>query len=125
MMQTDLETTITPGGWHMVENMEKGNDVQHTIISNDGVVVANIMRRNSLFVGENKFKSANLLHPCRESFANARLMTMAPRLLSALMELVFLHECEQEGISSGMPTAKQWMDAVERAEAVIEETTTF
>jgi hypothetical protein len=40
-------------------------------------------------------------------------------LEAALERLVFLHQCEQEGISSGMPTPKQWIDAVEVAEQAL------
>lgn len=31
----------------------------------------------------------------------------------AANNLLFLHSCEEEGISSGMPTAKQWRETVE------------
>lgn len=33
-------------------------------------------------------------------------------LKAASKELIHLHMCEQEGIESGKPTPRQWMDAV-------------
>lgn len=33
----------------------------------------------------------------------------------ALEKLIDLHMCEQEGIGSGMPTPKQWIDTVDEA----------
>jgi hypothetical protein len=36
-------------------------------------------------------------------------------LTETLSRLVFLHECEQEGLSSGQPTFKQWIEAVDKA----------
>jgi hypothetical protein len=50
---------------------------------------------------------------------NARLIAASPDLLSALQNLVHLHTCEQEGISSGHPTPIQWMDAVDKASEAI------
>ena len=40
-------------------------------------------------------------------------------LLEALKNLVHLHLCEQEGISSGMPTREQWLEAVDKASKAI------
>ena len=37
------------------------------------------------------------------------------KMNQSLQLLVHLHVCEQEGILAGMPTPKQWMDAVEKA----------
>lgn len=54
-----------------------------------------------------------------EALANAKLIAAAPDLLEALLELIFLHNCEQEGLSSGQPTKEQWLKAVEIAEKVI------
>jgi len=34
------------------------------------------------------------------------------RLKEAAEKLVFLHQCEQEGIESGQPTAQDWFEAV-------------
>lgn len=42
---------------------------------------------------------------------NAKLLGASYDLASALKELIFLHGCEQEGISSGQPTRKQWLKA--------------
>lgn len=35
-------------------------------------------------------------------------------LNGAAQELVHLHACEQEGLSSGKPTPQQWFDAVNK-----------
>lgn len=51
--------------------------------------------------------------------ANAALVEAAPALLQALQNLVHLHSCEQEGLSSGQPTAGQWYYAVNEAEEAI------
>lgn len=51
--------------------------------------------------------------------SNARLIAAAPEMLEALQNLVFLHNCEQEGIDSAMPTWGQWMDAISKAEKAI------
>jgi hypothetical protein len=40
-------------------------------------------------------------------------------ILAALKELVHLHLCEQEGLSSGMPTKQQWLEAVDAASEAI------
>lgn len=40
-------------------------------------------------------------------------------LTEALSRLVFLHECEQEGLSSGQPIPEMWFEAVEKAEKVL------
>ena len=58
--------------------------------------------------------------PCKEMEANANLIAAAPDLLAALNRLVDLHLCEQEGVGAGMPTAEDWYEAVEAAEAAIE-----
>jgi hypothetical protein len=53
------------------------------------------------------------------SHPDAQLIAAAPDLLSALEHLVHLHMCEQEGISSGQPGAKDWLTAVDKASAAI------
>jgi len=50
---------------------------------------------------------------------NARLISAAPELLSALELLVHYHMCEQEGISSGQPSAMEWYGAVDKASEAI------
>jgi hypothetical protein len=55
-----------------------------------------------------------------ETMANAKLIANAPRVLKELQRLVFLHTCEQEGIGSGMPTPKEWIEAVEEAHQSIQ-----
>jgi hypothetical protein len=55
--------------------------------------------------------------------ANALLIAAAPDLLEALQKLVFLHTCEQEGITSGQPTPDDWFSAVHAAELAIEKAT--
>lgn len=42
-----------------------------------------------------------------------RLTAEVERLKEAAKELVHLHGCEQEGLSSGRPTAAQWLQAVD------------
>lgn len=66
-----------------------------------------------------KYYGGNLI--CESaSECNRNLIAAAPDLLAALNRLVHLHLCEQEGISSGMPTVEDWYEAVETAEAAIE-----
>lgn len=36
-------------------------------------------------------------------------------VVTALKDLVHLHLCEQEGLSSGAPTPKQWLESVDKA----------
>ena len=59
------------------------------------------------------FAKALLLSNVEECHANAKVMVAAPELLKALQNLVHLHLCEQEGISSGQPTPYEWLKAVE------------
>lgn len=40
-------------------------------------------------------------------------------LREALEKLVFMHTCEQEGISSGIPTPNQWLQAVDEAQEAL------
>ena len=44
----------------------------------------------------------------------------AADLYEALKHLVHLHNCEMEGIESGMPSYKDWMDAVMDADKAIQ-----
>jgi len=50
---------------------------------------------------------------------NARLIAAAPDLLTALQELVHLHTCEQEGLSSGQPSPADWLKAIDQASDAI------
>lgn len=52
---------------------------------------------------------------CVEEHANAQLIAAAPELLKALEDLVHLHMCEQEGLSSGQPSSSDWLKAVDQA----------
>lgn len=45
---------------------------------------------------------------------NAKLAVASPILLEALQQLLHLHLCEQEGLSSGQPTFKDWMEAYDK-----------
>lgn len=56
--------------------------------------------------------------------ANASLVEAAPDLLEALQKLVHLHSCEQEGLSSGQPTANEWFEAVNNASDAIQKAIT-
>lgn len=40
-------------------------------------------------------------------------------LYIAATQIVHLHLCEQEGIGSGQPTPKQWLDAVDKLSKAI------
>ena len=39
----------------------------------------------------------------------------------ALRELVVLHQCEQEGLQSGIPAYDDWMKVLNQAEKILEE----
>jgi hypothetical protein len=41
-------------------------------------------------------------------------------VVEALQDLTHLHGCEQEGLSSGQPTASEWYEAVNKANEAIE-----
>lgn len=41
-------------------------------------------------------------------------------LHEALTELIHLHTCEQEGLSSGQPTPQQWFEAVDKGIKALE-----
>lgn len=58
-------------------------------------------------------------HLSEENIANAHLLANAYPLLLAAMKLQFLNGCEEEGISSGMPTPTDWREAFEELENVI------
>ena len=47
------------------------------------------------------------------------IVKQATELHKALSELVHLHMCEQEGLSSGQPTPEMWFEAVEKASEVL------
>lgn len=49
------------------------------------------------------------------------LIAAAPDILKSLKKLIHLHCCEQEGISSGMPTPKEWFESVNDASESIPE----
>ena len=40
-------------------------------------------------------------------------------MIDALIELVFLNQCELEGLQSGQPTPEQWRAAFDKAEQVL------
>lgn len=42
---------------------------------------------------------------------------VATELMEAVKQMLYLHCCEQEGMSSGMPTFEQWMEGYNRLEA--------
>jgi len=43
----------------------------------------------------------------------------SPELIDALMKLIFLNQCELEGIQSGMPSSDDWREAFEKAEQAL------
>lgn len=43
-------------------------------------------------------------------------------ILAALREIIHLHSCEQEGLSSGRPTAADWLKAYEKGVEVLNNT---
>jgi hypothetical protein len=51
--------------------------------------------------------------------ADATLISAAPDMLKALEQLVHLHMCEQEGMSSGQPSPADWYEAVDKASEAI------
>ena len=58
-----------------------------------------------------------------EWYDHTKLINAAPDLLEALLELVHLHQCEQEGLTSGQPSPEQWYKAVNKAEEAIKKAT--
>lgn len=57
--------------------------------------------------------------PSKKSLAKAQsvidyISQMMVDALGAAKEIHTLHMCEQEGLSSGMPTRDEWIDAVDR-----------
>ena len=44
---------------------------------------------------------------------------MTPKILESLKELLHLHDCEMEGLE--MPTSKQWIETVNKAEEAVYE----
>lgn len=55
-----------------------------------------------------------------EGQANLNLVLASKDMLNALKDLTHLHQCEQEGLTSGQPTAQEWLKAVDNAENVIQ-----
>lgn len=45
--------------------------------------------------------------------------TANKELMEAVKLICHYHQCEQEGIGSGQPTAKQWYEAVDKLELAI------
>lgn len=72
-----------------------------------------------VFLYERKNGEITTDHCSKENIANAHLLANAYPLLVAAMKLQFLNGCEEEGISSGMPTVGEWREAFEDLENVI------
>lgn len=47
------------------------------------------------------------------------IISQVPHMIDALIELVFLNQCDLEGLRSGQPTPGQWRKAFEKAEQVL------
>ena len=111
----NLDVLVTPGNWVVDDNSQAGDCVHgYSImaIGEETIKVASILRMDAGKLG-------------LRSLADAVLMASAKKLLFALQELVELHSCEQEGLSSGMPTPEEWMAAVDRASEAIRSATTY
>ena len=71
------------------------------------------------YIVKDKGKVANeldeMIARCNELFKER------DELIEALRELIHLHACEQEGISAGMPTPQQWIEAVDKADNVLKQ----
>ena len=103
MKTKTTNTPHTPAPWFAVESRGKDQFHIRVLDTEDGYSVMDCD-----WVGYNKAK------------ANATLMAAAPELLEALENLLFLNACEQEGIESGRPTAKQWFEAFDKAEQAVD-----
>ena len=57
---------------------------------------------------------------CMQALGMLEIPNDVVPLLRAAKGLIHLHNCEQEGLSSGMPTPKQWYLALNRLQAEIE-----
>lgn len=99
-MKNNDNSKHTPGPWH--RNI-RANGLYPIVFSGRNNHVAQVLQQQT----------------SSETEANIDLIASAPDLLNALKQLVHLHMCEQEGIQSGMPTAKQWLKAVDEAATVI------
>ena len=98
----------TPGPWtvkdygHALAIECKVDNIEHTVVT-DHFCYPDFKQHGSI-----------------EKLANAHLVSSAPDLLEALQNLVNLHLCEQEGISSGKPTSAMWLEAVDKAQEAID-----
>lgn len=111
----NLEVLVTPGNWVVDDNCQAGDCIHgYSImaIGEETIQVAAVLRMDAGKLG-------------LRSLADAVLMASAKKLFSALQELVELHSCEQEGLSSGMPTPEEWTAAVDRASEAIRSATTY
>jgi len=112
-----METKFSKGEWHACC---LDNKPHYVFAGEDGKTVCAIHHNDP---NEPHYERMDGILTKEECVANAKIIQAAPELLEALDELVFLHGCEQEGLLSGQPTAKQWFDAVERAELIIKKAT--
>lgn len=99
----------TPGPWQVVDTYQEYTDESGIIIWNGDEQasgpVCDMGEMGDMNYGE--------------ALANANLIAAAPDLLGALQLLIHYHMCEQEGMSSGQPSATEWYAAVDRASAAI------
>lgn len=74
---------------------------------------------SNLVVCDSHTENQEVPESLEERQRNAILIASAPELLTALQNLVHLHMCEQEGLSSGQPSPIDWLKAVDQASEAI------
>lgn len=96
--------------------VERANDTLRKQLSEKEKAIVSLQERLELYwqKGDENFNDLVQLRS-----ENQRLTAEVERLKEAAKELVHLHVCEQEGLSSGRPTPAQWLQAVDNLSNLI------